>query len=165
MTTANGAGSRSVSARSEVTAFGGSPSSAERRRAVFISDFAHLDRAFDEVAALLLDPEAAWLTAAELSASWQRFSLTAGEARRSGSCVIVPVRWEPQSLERLLPILEADIELSGLGDGHSRLSMNGRYGVPFAQLGVAIDRLAMHRVAEMAVRRFLSDLAGTLESA
>ena len=119
-----------------------------RRRAVFISDFVHLDRPFDEMAARLFDPDSEWLKSAELSASWQRFSLTAGEARRSGSSVIVPVRLEPQSLERLLPMLDADIELSGLGDGHCRLSVSGRYRVPFAQLGVAIDRLAMHRVAE-----------------
>jgi hypothetical protein len=145
-------------------AFGGSAGAVRRRRAVFIADFVHLDRPFDEMAARLFDSGSDWLESAERSASWQHFSLTAGETRRSGSSVIVPVRLEPQIHERLLPVLEADVELSSLGDGYCRLSMSGRYRVPFAQLGVAIDRLAMHRVAEMAVRRFLSDVARTLES-
>jgi hypothetical protein len=143
----------------------GSEAPARRRHAVFISDFVHLDRPFDEMAAKLLDPEAEWFKTAERSATRQRFSLTAGEARRSGSSVIVPMRWEPQSLERLLPMLDADIDLSSLGDGHCRLAISGRYGVPLARIGIAIDRLAMHRVAEGAVRRFLADLAEALTAA
>ena len=72
------------------------------------------------------------------------------------------MRWEPTTFERLLPVLDADIELLSLGSGHSRLSMSGRYQVPLAQLGATLDRLAMHRVAESAVRRFLAEIAETL---
>jgi hypothetical protein len=143
---------------------GGAGGSSRRRHAVFISDFVHLDRPFDQLAASLLDPEAEWHETADRSASRQRFMLTAGEARRSGSSVIVPILWEPAALERLLPTLDADIELFSLGDGHCRLSLSGRYRVPLAQIGVAIDRLAMHRLAEAAVRRFLSEIAETLGS-
>jgi hypothetical protein len=137
---------------------------ARRRHAVFISDFVHLSRPFDEMASKLLDPEGEWLKTAALSAAWQRFTLTAGEARPSGSSVIVPITWEPRSFDRLLPMLDGDIELSGLGDGHCRLAVSGRYGVPLHHVGFAMDRLAMHRVAETAVRRFLRDLAETLEA-
>jgi hypothetical protein len=143
----------------------GAVAPARRRHAVFISDFVHLERSFDQAAAKLLDPATEWYATAQRSAKWQRFSVTAGDARRSGSSVIVPMRWEPQSFERLLPMLDADIELSGLDEGHCRLAISGRYGVPLAQIGVTIDRLAMHRVAETAVRRFLLELAETLESA
>ena len=45
------------------------------------------------------------------------------------------------------------------------MGVSGCYRVPFAQLGVAIDRLGMHRVAEVAVRRFLSETACAMESA
>ena len=143
-----------------------SEASARRRHAVFISDFVHLHRPFDRVAAKLLDRDSGWLATAERSASRQRFSVTTGAPRRSGSSVIVPMRWEPQNLEHLLPVLEADIDLSALDDGQCRLSISGRYGVPLAQLGVgiALDRLGMHRVAEMSVRRFLSEIAETLEA-
>jgi hypothetical protein len=40
--------------------------------------------------------------------------------------------------------------------------MSGRYQVPLAQLGATLDRLAMHRVAEAAVRRFLSEISEAL---
>jgi len=131
---------------------------------VFISDFVHLNRPFDQLASSLLDSASEWRQTAEHSAARQRFTLTAGEARRSGSSVIVPMLWEPAALERLLPTLDADIELFSLGDGHCRLSLSGRYRVPLAQFGVAIDRLAMHRLAEAAVRRFLAEIAETLGS-
>jgi hypothetical protein len=137
---------------------------ARSRHAVFVSDFVHLQRPFDQVAPKLLDPAAGWLATAERSASRQWFRLTTGAARRSGSSVIVPMCWEPQNLERLLPVLEADMDLSALDGGQCRLSISGRYSVPLAQLGVgiALDRLGMHRVAEMAVRRFLAEMAETL---
>jgi hypothetical protein len=155
-----------MSAQPQNVLFGGDSEVPPRRRhAVFISDFVHLRRPFDQVAAKLLDPDAEWLTTADRSARRQRFNLTIGAARRSGSSVIVPMRWEPQNLEHLLPVLEADMDLSSLDDGQCRLSISGRYSIPLAQIGVgiALDRLGMHRVAEMAVRRFLSAMAETLK--
>ena len=133
-----------------------------RRHAVFISDFVHLERPFEEVAPALLDPDGEWLRVAVRSAAGQRYGLAIGEARRNTSSVIVPMRWEPGSFERLLPMFDADVELLSLGEGHCRLSMSGRYQVPLAQLGATLDRLAMHRVAEAAVRRFLSEISEAL---
>lgn len=135
-----------------------------RRQAVFVSDFVHLDRPFERVAGRLFDPEGEWLHTAHRSAGWQRFNLTLEEPRYSGRSVVVPMRWEPRNLERLLPTLEADVELSDIGIDRCRLSLSGRYRVPLAQFGIVVDRLAMHGVAEAAVRRFLSDVAETLES-
>ena len=138
-------------------------SSARRRHAVFVSDFVHIERSFEELAAELLDSSKEWHRAAERSAARQRFVLRVGDARQNASSVIIPMRWEPVAFERLLPVLESDIELLSLGTGHCRLSVSGRYQVPFAQLGASLDRLAMRRVAEMAVRRFLLEIADALE--
>ncbi len=136
----------------------------KRRHAVFVSDFVHIERPFPKVAAMLLDPAGEWLVAAERSAAQQHFTLLASQGRQNATSVIVPMRWEPSTCERLFPILESDIELLGLGDDHCRLSVSGRYHVPLAQLGATYDRLAVRRVAEMAVRKFLLDVADALEA-
>jgi hypothetical protein len=142
--------------------FGGQEAVPERRHAVFISDFLHLGRPFHELSALLLDPVGPWLGAAKRSAAQQRFTLTAGQPRQYDSVVIVPMHWEPIAFERRVPALDADIELSSLGADHCRLSLSGRYRVPLAQLEANIERLAMHRAAESAMRRFLSEIAQSL---
>lgn len=140
----------------------GAESPSRRRHAVFISDFVHLGRSFEAVAPLLLDGDHEWRSVAARSATRQRFEALIGEARQTGAAIIVPVRWEPVAFERLLPMMDADIELLDLGEGQSRLSMSGRYQVPLAQLGATLDRLAMHRLAEASVRRFLSDISEAL---
>jgi hypothetical protein len=153
-----------VSVRSYDLASSGTDASPSRRHAVFISDFVHIERPFHDVAALMLQSDAPWCRVADRSAARQRFSVMIGEARQNASNVIVPLRWEPIAFERLLPIVDADIELSSLGGNHCRLSFSGRYQVPLAQFGAGLDRVAMHRVAETAVRRFLLDIAEVLES-
>jgi hypothetical protein len=134
------------------------------RQAVFISDFVHVELSLERATERLFDPGEDWLRAAHRSALRQHFVLTLGQARHSGKSVIVPLLWEPQALERLLPTLEGDLELSDLGTDHCRLSLSGRYRVPLAQIGAVIDKLGMHRVAEASVRRFLCDVAEALET-
>ncbi|MGO8874167.1 MAG: hypothetical protein ACLQNG_00155 [Acidimicrobiales bacterium] len=143
----------------------GAESPSRRRHAVFITDFVHLGRPFEAVAPMLLDAGHDWRSVAARSAAHQRFEVLIGDPRQTGMAVIVPIRWEPVAFERLLPMLDADIELLDLGDGHCRLSMSGRYQVPLAQLGATLDRLAMHRLAEASVRRFLSEISETLAPA
>lgn len=143
-------------------AAGGAEAPSRRRHAVFITDFVHLDHPFDQLAPVLGDSEAPWREVAARSAGGQRFDVTIGEPRRKATSVIVPMRWEPIAFERLLPVLDADLELLSLGLEHCRLAMNGRYQVPLAMFGATLDRLAMHRVAEAAVRRLLTEIAAAL---
>jgi len=143
---------------------GPEPGGSGRRHAVFISDFIHLGLPFPQLAASLLDPGGPWLAAAQRSAAQQRFTVTAGEPRQFGTVVIVPMHWEPMALERLVPALDADIELSSLGADHCRLSLSGRYRPPVAPLHAGVDRSAMHRVAEASVRDFLAEIAVALQS-
>ena len=127
-------------------------------RAVFVGDFVHVDRSFDEAARLLLDSRGEWLHCLQLSATQQGVQLTVDEPRPSGATVVVPVSWEPLSGDSRLPELDGDIELVGTGDGHCRLAMNGRYRV-----GSTADRLAMHRGAELALRRLSGAVAKALK--
>jgi hypothetical protein len=87
--------------------------------------------------------------------SRQPVRVTSGPPRSHGHHVVLPITWEPLVFERLLPMLEADLELSDAGERFSRLALSGRYHAPFTQLGLTIDRLAMHRVAESSLRGFL----------
>ena len=116
------------------------------------------------MARLLLDSKGDWLRTAEQAAAEQGLTVVAGEPRRSGSSVIVPVRWAPATGDRLVPVLDADIELFSIGDGHCRLAVSGRYRVPPAQAEVPSDRMAIHRSAELALRRSLAAVAETLQA-
>lgn len=151
-------------AGSDQGAASGAAIPSRRRHAVFVNDFLHLERSFDELAAELLDQHGEWREVAARSARRQRFEAVIGEARRGEASVIVPLRLEPAAFEHLLPWLDADIELLEAGEGYSRISVSGRYLVPLSQLGAALDRVALHRVAETAVRRFLSEIADALGS-
>jgi hypothetical protein len=88
----------------------------------------------------------------------QSVRVTAGQARLHQQAVIVPITWEPVGFRRLLPTLDADLELSELDDSTSRLAVNGRYRVPLGQIGLGLDNVAMHRLAEATMRSFLREL-------
>lgn len=156
-----------------------------RMRAVFISDFLHVPVPFAQLAVVLLDKDAAWLRRLDV-ASWspidggehvdpsgvaavtmrigpdgrarQNVVVTAGEARLHRRAVIVPINWEPVGFRRILPTLNADLELSELDDSTSRLAINGSYRVPLGQVGLGLDNVAMHRLAEATMRSFLHEL-------
>ena len=158
---------------------------------MFISDFVHIAVPFGALAPVLLDENASWLrhleesTPRDASFEGDQFALpgavttkvrvgvggkrpgptvavTAGPPRVHEQQVIVPFSWEPTTFERLLPKLEADLELSALGESDTRLAINGRYRVPLGQLGLNLDRVAMHRVAESSLRRFLLEVQDSL---
>ncbi|MGO9558412.1 MAG: hypothetical protein ACLPQS_07840 [Acidimicrobiales bacterium] len=84
--------------------------------------------------------------------------ISSGPPRFRDHNVIVPITWDPVSFEQLLPRLEGDLEMSDFGGAFTRLALTGRYRVPLGQLGLGIDRIAMHRVAEGSVRGFLRDV-------
>ena len=129
--------------------------------AVFVGDFTYLDRDFEELAEVFFDLGAEWAKEAELSAARQRLRLTEGHPRRSASAVTVPVRLEPVDEEAMTPSVDADLELLSLGRGHCRLALSGRYRT--SPDGASDrDRRAMQRIAEMATRRVLNDVAASL---
>ena len=170
---------------------GGSGRSADRSRAVLVSDFLHVPASFGELAPALLDDGAPWLRSIERGAGPGGMSrvgemgeaadhdrivvatiqvgpgprisrpsvvVKSGPAREHLGTVIVPLSWVPVHLEALLPRLEADLQLSYLDVDVCRLALEGRYRVPLGQAGWGVDRVALHRVAESSVRRFLHEV-------
>ncbi len=83
-------------------------------------------------------------------------NFTEGTMRRS-------LVWRSASSERLIPSLEADLELAELNGTGCQLSLMGSYRPPLSVVGAAGDRLLGHRVAEACVRRFVLDVAERIE--
>jgi len=90
-------------------------------------------------------------------------AVTAFPARWQERGVVVPIEWRPVRLESLIPVLEADLELSALDGTTSRLGVNGVYKAPLGRLGLRLDRMAMRRLAESTIRGFLQDLSEVLQ--
>lgn len=164
--------------------------SSSRSSVVLVDDFVYVERPYNELAVVLMDPEASWLgqlpsivgeTRAEVrdgGAAPERAALmrlgrgprrlrplavlSTGAPRRTDKSVIVPIRWSPVSLEFMLPTVEGDLDLTRLDRFVSRVELRGSYRVPLKRLGESLDRLAMHRAAEAGAREFLYEIASSL---
>jgi hypothetical protein len=149
---------------------------------MFIHDFVHLDRRPDEVKTEVLADHGRWLrplatTPEELQLRigptgvppnnpliGKRVRVELGEPRVMGDAVVVPMRWEATGAPGLFPTLDADLEFAALGPDRTRISLSGRYEVPFGGVGRTVDDLFLHGVAEETLRGFLQRLAKALEA-
>jgi hypothetical protein len=151
------------------------------RRHVYF--YTHLDPSYPEVAEVLASDPAAWLPLpAEQHGDLWRVRLRADGAlpvaaghdadvrlgpvgEDAGSGILRRIAWQSATAERIVPVLEGDLELSSLNGYGCRLSLMGSYRPPLSVVGEAADRLYGHRVAEACVRRFVLDVAERLEAA
>jgi hypothetical protein len=85
-----------------------------------------------------------------------------GEVQRFPGKTVLPLRWCPEGMERLLPALDADLEIAGLGATRTQLAVSASYRPPLGMVGRAMDRALLHRVAEATVKDFLDGVAGKL---
>jgi hypothetical protein len=170
----------------------GRGASSVRSSVVLVDDFVYIERPYNELAPVLMDPRASWLkllasavgetdseqqeTALSERAALIRLGrgprrlrplavLSTGLPRRTDKSVIVPIRWSPVSLEFMLPTVEGDLDLTRLDRLVSRVELRGSYRVPLKRLGESLDRLAMHRAAEAGAREFLYELSSGLSRA
>jgi CBS domain-containing protein len=90
---------------------------------------------------------------------------TLGVARRSGSRVVVPLRWEADHTRPVLPTLDATIELEPLDAESAELSLFGSYRVPLGPLGAVADATVLRNVAVKTTEALLRRLAAALEEA
>lgn len=82
---------------------------------------------------------------------------------RGGTVVIVMRMVATGAAGYLFPVLDADLELSPLPDGATRMLLRGTYRPPLGSVGLALDRAVLHRAAKATVRRLLSQ-AGEVAS-
>ncbi|MBS3939608.1 MAG: hypothetical protein KG028_01485 [Actinobacteria bacterium] len=80
------------------------------------------------------------------------------------------LRWDPLGddegpgrTDRLLPAFDGELGLHVLEQGRITLILDGRYVPPGGSVGAAIDGVAMGRVAQRSLERFLEDLAANLQ--
>ena len=79
----------------------------------------------------------------------------------STSSVTFPVRWKATGPTSLFPVMDAELVLSEMG-ASTHIEMRGVYRPPLGGIGMVLDRLALHRVAEATVRSFLERLVASL---
>jgi hypothetical protein len=145
----------------------------------FVSDFRYVLHRFDDLAPVLLDPGAGWVHRLARNGSEDTSDgvgqgrsalmliglaghrsgipaiVTVGSPRQRAGTVVVPIRWLPFRYARVLPELDADLELSYVSDTACRMALSGRYRAPMGGVGQHLDQMALHRVAESSVRSFL----------
>jgi hypothetical protein len=72
------------------------------------------------------------------------------------------LEWVAVSVPRLFPVMKADLSIYPLTATETQLDFKGVYEPPLGLLGDALNAMVGHRIAEVSVHRFVSDLAGYL---
>jgi hypothetical protein len=90
--------------------------------------------------------------------------VTVGPTRDRGTACVVPLAWKATGMAGLFPVLDGDLELAPLPSSRCRVTLSATYLPPFGDLGRALDRALLHRVAQSTVRSFLNRIAASLEA-
>lgn len=72
------------------------------------------------------------------------------------------LEWEAATLPRLFPFMKAELSVYPLTATETQLDFLGLYEPPLGALGKAVNAVVGHRIAEVSVHRFVSDVAGYL---
>ncbi|HVA53397.1 MAG TPA: hypothetical protein VNF05_07775 [Acidimicrobiales bacterium] len=90
--------------------------------------------------------------------------VTLGPTREREEARVVPLVWKATGLASWFPVLNGDLELAPLGSQRCRLTLAASYLPPFGDVGHALDRALLNRVAQSTVRSFLARVATSLEA-
>ncbi len=147
---------------------------------MFLHDFVHVDRPLDAVLDVLPDAIDPWLRSM-VAAAWQidreewvraglrradltpshDFHVELGSPRIRVDGMVVPIAWRATGA-RLVPDVEADLEIARCGANRCDLQIMGRYELPPDATRTAAETSLAHRMVVNAVRRFLELLATRL---
>jgi hypothetical protein len=75
------------------------------------------------------------------------------------------LEWEAATMPRLFPMMKAELSIYPLTATETQLDFSGIYKPPFGAVGKAMNAIVGHRIAEVSVHRFISDVAGYLRQA
>jgi hypothetical protein len=70
----------------------------------------------------------------------------------------IRLSWEPVDHQDIYPTVTADLEIEPIDDRRTMVSLLASYQPPLGRIGAVVDRVAMHRLAESALRRFFEGL-------
>jgi hypothetical protein len=74
------------------------------------------------------------------------------------------IEWEAATMPRLFPLMMAELSIYPLTATETQLDFSGVYEPPFGAVGKAMNAIAGHRIAEVSVHRFVSDVATYLRT-
>jgi hypothetical protein len=76
----------------------------------------------------------------------------------------IQLSWEPLDHDDIYPTLTADLEIEPIDERRTMVSLLASYNPPLGRIGAVVDRVAMHRIAESALRRFFEGLIAEIKT-
>jgi hypothetical protein len=148
---------------------------------MLVSDFVQIDRPFAAVRDELAASGPSWLadSAVAAYAEGEQLSLRVfsalgpvrlskrvwaelGDAEVREDRLTQPLSWRAAGATGLFPSMEAEIEVTPMGDSMTSISFHGSYVPPLGSVGRGADRMLLHRLAEASVRGLLDRMARRL---
>ena len=75
------------------------------------------------------------------------------------------LEWKAAKTPRLFPLMKGELFVYPLTSTETQLDFSGVYKPPFGTVGKTMNAIVGHRIAEVSVHRFVSDVAGYLRQA
>ena len=75
------------------------------------------------------------------------------------------LEWRAAKMPALFPFMQAELAIYPLTSTETQLDFSGMYEPPLGPLGKALNAVALHRIAESSVHRFVADVAEYLRQA
>jgi hypothetical protein len=86
-------------------------------------------------------------------------AITGVEEKTEGPSTTLRLEWEAAKLPRLFPLMKGELNIYPLTRTETQLDFSGTYDPPMGTLGELLDVVAGHRIADVAVHRFVSEVA------
>lgn len=140
---------------------------------MFVYYYVHIERPIEEIRRALLQLPGGIEGVAEVSLNDGRelrmragigevfaktVKLAVGEPSSRDGGMVLPLSWTPTSASGLFPTMQGEILLEALGPDLSQITFRGTYRPPFRDIGSALDRSGLHRIAEATVKHFVDRL-------
>lgn len=77
----------------------------------------------------------------------------------SSAKTTLQIQWQASETPRLFPLMNAELSIYPLTATETQLDFAGHYDPPAGALGGVIDSVVGHRIAEVSVHRFVTDIA------
>jgi len=79
-----------------------------------------------------------------------------------GPTTRLALEWEAATTPRLFPLMRGQLVAYALTRTETQLDFSGTYEPPLGVVGITLDAIAGHRIAEASVHRFVDDVAAYL---
>ena len=100
----------------------------------------------------------------DINISVQKIEEKLGDASSSPATQLL-LEWEAATMPRLFPLMRGALSVYPLTSTETQLDFSGVYEPPFGAVGKTMNAIVGHRIAEVSVHRFVSDVAGYLRHA